>query len=341
MVAVSPFVALRPDDDVLARSHDGSLRAAARAARRRVHPRQASWLEAWNDDEVAGVDEWIAEGALLVDERPTLRVVAQTRPNGHEMVGLLGTATLSDLVPHERTDEAAVRRRVARDSRQQVDTRPLLAVLPSDPDRLADAIGVEMASEPELDVVDDDGARHRVWAVPESGTDELTTLLRPVPCLLADGHHRAAAASTAGRREAMTLVTLASAPPQLLPVWRIAMPANNDEQTIQAWLDGLTPGDDVEVHAAGRRVGVAGDGVALPVETSQRVADAVPGVAQVTTSADPAAVAVAQRDGAVVVAAAAPSVTDVLSAIAAGRPLPPKSTAFVPKPRVGLTMWRR
>lgn len=341
MVALSPFVALRPGDDVVARTVDGALRAGPRAARRRTHAHHAAWLEAWDDDDpVAGVDEWLATGVLLEDDRPRLRVVEQRLVDGGVVVGLLGCVRLSDLVPHERTDPAAVRRRVMRDRRQDVEIRPLLAVLPTDPPGLLEVVHRVAGHPPESDVVDELGVRHRVWVCPDDDASALSSLLAPLPCLLADGHHRAAAASTAGRAEAMALLALASAPPRLLPVWRVAAVPPGHEPDITAWLDSLPPGDEVVVHHAGRRVDVGGDGLELPVETSQRLAEAVPGVARVTTTPDATVVAVAERDGAVVVAAAAPSVTDVLSAVAAGRPLPPKSTAFDPKPRVGLVMRR-
>jgi len=78
----------------------------------------------------------------------------------------------------------------------------------------------------------------------------------------------------------------------------------------------------------------------LAVETSQRLAEAVPGVTRVTSTADTTAMAIAVRDGAVVVGSRPPSVTEVLAAVAGGRSLPPKSTAFRPKPRVGLVLYQ-
>lgn len=340
MVALSPFVALRPGDDVVARTVDGALRAGPRAARRRTHVHHAAWLEAWDDAPVAAVDEWIDAGVLLADDRPRLRLVEQRLVDGGVVLGILGCVRLSDLVPHERTDPAAVRRRVLRDRRQEVEIRPLLAVLPTDPPGLLEVVHRVAGAPPETDVVDELGVRHRVWPCPDDDARSLSSLLAPLPCLLADGHHRAAAASTSGRTDAMALLALASAPPRLLPVWRVAAVPPGHDQAVDAWIDRLPRGDDVVVHHAGRRAAVGGDGLELPVETSQRLAQTVPGVARVTTTADPTVVAVAERDGAVVVAAPAPSVTDVLSAVAAGRPLPPKSTAFDPKPRVGLVMRR-
>lgn len=340
MVSLSPFRTLRPVDDVVARTVDGALRGAARAARRRHHPRHAAWLEAWGDDGVPSVDDWVADGSLVEDEQPRVRVLEQRLPGGGEVVGVLGEVRLADLVPHERTDPAAVRRRVQRDRLQEVEIRPLLAVLPTDPAGLAEVVRGVREGETETDVVDDEGIRHRVWRCDDSDADAIRRALASVPCLLADGHHRAAAASTDHRGESMALVTLAGAPPRLLPVWRIAAvpPAHHD--AVRSWLDALPVGDDVAVHFGGAEFHAGGDGVELPVETSQRVAVDAPGVARVTTTADPAVTAVAEEDGAVVVGAAAPTVSDVLSAIAAGRYLPPKSTAFTPKPRVGLTMRR-
>lgn len=338
MVQLSPFAALRPAGEVVERTLDGALPGAARAARRRLHPRQAAWLEAFDDGDVPTVDSWVADGSLLEDDRPLLRVVEQRLVDGTAVVGVLGAVRLADLVPHERTDPGAVARRLARDRHQTVETRPLLAVLPRDPDGLVELVARITSGSPETDVVDELGIRHRVWVCGDEHAIRAT--LVDSPCLLADGHHRAEAAARDGREQAMALVALASQHPRLLPVWRIAAVPGGHRADVDAWVDELPPGGAVEVHALGRRRWVAGHPGELSVEASQRIAEQVPGVSRVTTTADPAAAAVAERDGAVVVAAAPPTVAEVLASIVAGRPLPPKSTAFTPKPRAGLLIRR-
>jgi hypothetical protein len=340
VVALSPFVGLRPDDDVAARTLDGALRSAERAARRSRHPRSVAWLESWEDEPVASAEDWVADGSLVVDRAPSLRVIEQVAIDGTRTRGLLGVVALRELVPHERTDAAAVARRAARDRLQGIESRPLLTVLATDPPDLAELIAAVTAGDPELDITDESGARHRVWRCDETTAARISDAVAPVPCLLADGHHRAAAARVLGRTTALALVTLASSPPRLLPIWRIAAIPRGQDTAIAAWVEDLPPGDATSVHVAGRSKRVAARPHELAVVASQRIAEAVPSVARITTTASPATAAVAQRDGAVLVAADPPTVPEVLEAVAGGTPLPPKSTAFSPKPRVGLVLRR-
>lgn len=341
MVTLRPFVGLVPTGDVRARTVGGARRSAARLARRASHPRHVSWLEGTLEDDPVDVDAWLREGSLLADDRPRLRLVEQVLVDGHRVLGVLGLARLSDLVPHEGTDEAAVRRRVERDRRQHVDSRPLLAVLPADPPGIAVLATAARARDPEVDIEDTDGVRHRTWVLTDDEGERIAEALRPYPCLLADGHHRVAAAATLGRTAVPAVVAFASHPPRLDDVWRLSAVPRGGQQAAHDWVADLPDGGgEVEVRHGDlvRRLPARPD--ELPVEASQRLAEAVPGVARVTSTADPEAMAIAIRDGAVVVGSRAPSVTEVLSAVASGRSLPPKSTAFRPKPRVGLVLHR-
>lgn len=341
MVRLRPFVGLVPSDDVRARTVGGARRSAARLARRQSHRRHVAWLEGTLHDDPADVDAWIEEGALLVDDHPRLRLVEQQLVDGHRVLGVLGLVALADLVPHEGTDEAAVRRRVERDRRQEVDSRPLLAVLPADPPGVALLVSSTRQQDPEVDVVDADGVRHRTWVLDEDDGHRLAEALRPYPCLLADGHHRVAAAAALRRSSVPALVAFASHPPRIDDVWRLAAVTRRGQEAASAWVRDLPDEDGpVEVRHGElvRRMAIRpGE---LPVEATQRLAEAVPGATRVTSTADPTGMAIAVRDGAVVVGSRAPTVTEVLGAVAAGRALPPKSTAFRPKPRVGLVLHR-
>lgn len=342
MVTLRPFVGLVPTDDVRVRTVGGARRSAARLARRSTHPRHVAWLEGTLHDDPVDVDQWVAEGSLVVDEEPRLRLVEQTLVDGHRVIGALGLVALGDLVPHEATEAAAVRRRTVRDKRQQVDSRPLLAVLPADPPGL-EMLNRRVRDRPaELDVEDADGVRHRTWVLTPSEADKLATALRPYPCLLADGHHRVAAAVALGRQAMPALVAFASHQPRIDDVWRLAAVARADQAAAHAWVGDLAddPDGPVEVRHGSLRRRVSARPGELPVEATQRLAEAVPGMTRVTSTADAAAVAIAITDGAVVVGSRAPSVTEVLAAVARGRSLPPKSTAFRPKPRVGLVLHR-
>lgn len=341
LVALRPFVGLVPTGDVRARTVGGARRSAARLARRDSHPRHVAWLEGTLEDDPVDVDAWLADGSLAADEEPRLRLVEQVLVDGHRVLGLLGLARLADLVPHEGTDDAAVRRRIERDRRQQVDSRPLLTVLPADPPGVALLVNTVRARPAEMDVEDVDGVRHRTWVLTEEEVERTTTSLRPYPCLLADGHHRVAAAAAVGRSAVPAVVAFASHPPRLDDVWRLAAVTRNGQEAARRWVASLPDGPgDVEVRHGDLVRHVTSEAQELPVEASQRLAQAVPGVTRVTSTAEPTAMAIAISDGAVVVGSRAPSVTEVLGAVAAGRALPPKSTAFRPKPRVGLVLHR-
>ena len=341
MVTLHPFVGLVPTSDVRARTVDGAHRSGDRLARRSSHPRHVAWLEATLDSDPVDVDAWLEDGSLVADTRPRLRLVEQAMVDGHRVVGLLGLVDLHDLVPHEGTDEAAVRRRIARDRRQQVDSRPLLAVLPADPPGLVELTAAVRRRTPELELTDADGVVHRTWPLHDDEVDTARRLLAPHPCLLADGHHRVAAATALGRRAVPALVALASNAPRLDDVWRLAAVPRDRQDAAAAWVRDLPDENGPAVvrhHDLERRVRSRAD--ELPVETTMRLASAVPGVARVTSTGDPTTMAVAVRDGAVVVGSRAPTVSQVLAAVASGRSLPPKSTAFRPKPRVGLVLHR-
>lgn len=341
MVTLRPFVGLVPTGDVRARTVGGQRRSAARLARRSTHPRHVSWLEGTLDDDPADIDEWIAEGSVRVDDAPRLRLVEQVLVDGHRVLGVLGLVDLSELVPHEGTDEAAVRRRAERDRRQQVISRPLLAVLPADPPGLVALTRAVRQRDPEVALQDADGVHHRTWVLTDEEASQLEVALRPYPCLLADGHHRTAAAAALGRRRVPALVAFAGHPPRIDDVWRLAAVTRDGQAAVRAWVRDLPDtGGPVELRHGDVVRHLSPEAGELPVEATMRLAEAVPGVTRVTSTADTTAMAIAVRDGAVVVGSRAPSVTEVLAAVAGGRALPPKSTAFRPKPRVGLVLHR-
>jgi uncharacterized protein (DUF1015 family) len=67
-----------------------------------------------------------------------------------------------------------------------------LFLLYPDPDSLIDNLLDEAAAaEPALDVIDDYGARHRVWPIADATRiDTIQALMEPKKLLIADGHHR-------------------------------------------------------------------------------------------------------------------------------------------------------
>lgn len=340
MVELQPFRGLVPVGDVHQRTVAGDATSTQRLRLRTRHPQHVAWLESDGGAPPADVDDWVRAGLLHEDEAPTLRLVEQVGVDGHRVTALLADVPLDQLVEHEQVDAPSVRRRAQRHRNEQVHLRPLLALLSSPVTDETSLLQRLRALPDEVRLRDDHGTVHRVALVPPTLAGAVEQAVAPLPALLADGHHRVAAARRSGVRSLPTLVSLAGAAPRLLPVWRIVVSTASSD-VLRAWLarEGH-PDGSITVRWRGQESRLRPPAGLLPVVAGARVAAGVPGHRRTTTTADTVAVAVAERDGAITVAAPAPSVAQVLEAVMHDGPLPPKSTAFVPKPRVGLVLRR-
>jgi hypothetical protein len=339
VVRLQAFRGLVPNADHRERSIDGAATGSQRLARRRRHPHNVAWLEAGDGIPPIDVDNWLRSGVLLEDDRPRLRWVEQRLPDGHHVAGLLGTVDLRDLVAHEQVDPAALRRRIERDRRQTTDVRPVLAVLGDDSPVLVELRERLGHVRPEMEFKDDDGIEHRVTTLGDVDAVLATDAVAGMAALLADGHHRVAAALASGRRRLPTFLALSSTAPRLLPVWRIVVSDSRPDMLRAHLAAAGDPTGEITAHWLRQRTRrPAVDD--LPVVAAERFARSIPGLVRMTSSADPSVAAIAERDGAVVIGAPAPSVREVLERATGGGPLPAKSTAFHPKPRVGLVLAR-
>jgi uncharacterized protein (DUF1015 family) len=145
----------------------------------------------------AGADlaAWLAEGVLVVDERPSFTVyrMVATGDDGVERrtTGVIGALELSppgtDILPHEHTTKKAKSDRLdlLRSCRANLSAiwglslaKGLTELLPVDDPPLAD-------------VVDDDGVRHTVWRVDDpAACAAISAAVAEQPVVVADGHHR-------------------------------------------------------------------------------------------------------------------------------------------------------
>lgn len=149
----------------------------------------ARTLRAWEDD-----------GVLVRDDEPA-QWVYELRPpgDGAATVGWLAAVGIPGpgspaVLPHEDTFPIAVEGRRALLAATRTDLEPI--VLAHDADTGVTALTqrvVRMA--PTLELHDDDGVRHRLWRVSDPGViAELTAAMRRTGAVIADGHHRFAAA---------------------------------------------------------------------------------------------------------------------------------------------------
>ena len=170
----------------------------------------AATLRAWRDG-----------GVLVADEVPALWLYELAPGGGLPVtVGWLGAVALpapgsGAVLPHEDTYAPAVEGRRALLSATCTDLEPI--VLAHDPSGTVAALTDRARIGPAaLELTDDDGVVHRLWRVTDPGTVRaVQDALAATQAVIADGHHRFAAAtdhhraapSTPGADAVLALVT--------------------------------------------------------------------------------------------------------------------------------------
>jgi uncharacterized protein (DUF1015 family) len=154
----------------------------------------------------AELQRWEAEGVLERDLEPALWLY-ELRPAGGTAVtrGWLGAVALPTggsraVLPHEDTFPLAVEGRRALLDATRTDLEPI--VLAHDPDEEVAALADDVATgSPDLEVTDADGVRHLLWRVGDPLlVDRVRAALQRTGAVIADGHHRFAAAQAHARQ---------------------------------------------------------------------------------------------------------------------------------------------
>lgn len=138
---------------------------------------------------------WIADGTLVLDERPSFTVYRMTATDeaGAERrtTGVIGALELSapgtDILPHEHTTKKAKSDRLdlLRSCRANLSAIWGLSLAKG----LTDLLPVDAV--PLADVLDDEGVRHTVWRVDDPVTcATISAAVAEQPVVVADGHHR-------------------------------------------------------------------------------------------------------------------------------------------------------
>jgi uncharacterized protein (DUF1015 family) len=143
---------------------------------------------------------WQDEGVLVRDDAAALWAY-ELQPSGGEAatvgwlaaVGIPGPGS-SAVLPHEDTFPLAVEGRRALLAATRTDLEPI--VLAHDPDPVVAALTARaLQAAPTLELHDDDGVLHRLWRVTDPTViADLTEALGRTGAVIADGHHRFAAA---------------------------------------------------------------------------------------------------------------------------------------------------
>lgn len=341
----------RVDVSSLVRDDGGAYRAAADA--------YARWRRAG----------WIAVAPQR--RRWVLRVDPGTGAAGEQSVeGLVGALALDAAVhPHEQTDEAVTARRAARLSAVPLDLSPVSTYAARPSAAVDRAVARSSAGRPALDVRDEAGARFRLWPLVAGG--DLEAELADLQVVVADGHHRVAAAIAAHAAggalgPARTLATVWRRPPASQATHRllsgdVAAARRRIEELARPVGEPGPPADvarrlpalpgtvvvglvvapevavplALEVQPPGRRDTPAARSLVDHVVIHEELLPQLDDIA-VQPVADLPAVQRGVADGGLGLLLR-PVLPEVVTRLAlAGSSLPPKTTSFRPKPRTGL-----
>ena len=141
---------------------------------------------------------WITEGALKEDDKDTIYGYVQDfEINGtaFQRLSFIALARLEDfgkvVRPHEQVFEKPMLDRLNLE-RATAARFGLVFMLYEDPQGIADkAIAKAATREPLVDFVDEQGVRHRLYAIAaEDEIEAVEAMMRDKSCIIADGHHR-------------------------------------------------------------------------------------------------------------------------------------------------------
>lgn len=329
----------------------------------------------------AALRRWMRTGVLVQDPTPAYYLYEIHELRGgvpHVLRGIIAAVDVSEgnLIPHEAVDPQRVAARARRMQAVPADLAPVFAVHTAAPADMRAVIDGPPPGAPIIAFTDESGVDHRVWAVRDAAA--IATVgsgLAAVDAVIADGHHRYAAAvrrrnaDPAARHTLTYLVDGSAYGPQLQAVHRVVRPAPADlhERLQGHFTVGDVPDGDVagalEEQAApafglfrpGRppALVVARDPQAVrralpPGHTPQwtrldaavweHVVRPLLGTAEVAYRSEAALTAGDAGADAAVFTLRPPSLADVFACALSGEAMPAKSTWFRPKPRAGVVM---
>jgi uncharacterized protein (DUF1015 family) len=144
------------------------------------------------------LQKWITEKALLPDETPAIYAYVQDFDAANQKFQRSGFIALGKVVefgknvkPHEKTLEGPKADRLKLMKATKVQLAQIF-MLYDDPKKIADKIITESANGKALiDTTDDDGIRHRLFAIQKNQDIEaITKMMADKDTVIADGHHR-------------------------------------------------------------------------------------------------------------------------------------------------------
>jgi uncharacterized protein (DUF1015 family) len=151
---------------------------------------------------------WRSDGSLRKDAHPAIYVyeqtylvpgtdVERTQRGFFARLRLESFGSSDGVLPHERTLSAPKEDRYRLLRATGVNTSPVVGLFEDPSGVTTERIGQIVDSQPDIDLTDDDGVRHRLWTIPADGEGpsaehaaRLIEALSTGPVVIADGHHR-------------------------------------------------------------------------------------------------------------------------------------------------------
>ena len=151
---------------------------------------------------------WRSDGTLRKDPHPSVYVYEQaylvpgtaterTQRGFFARLALEATAPGAGVLPHERTLTGPKEDRYKLLRATGVNTSPVIVLFDDPTGETGVRLATAASAPPDVDVTDDDGVHHRLWAVPADGEGSQADLAAALiaaaearPVTIADGHHR-------------------------------------------------------------------------------------------------------------------------------------------------------
>lgn len=313
---------------------------------------------------------WNVAGLLYSDSEPGLWALRIETVTGERETGILGALALDKQVfPHEAVDISLASERVERLQAVPADLSPVTVFTPAPVPATMRILDATCVDEPRLRLVDEDGTTFRLWAVPDAVAARAS--LNDAVAVIADGHHRVAAAvHVAQAATARTLGWIVPNPLRSAPVHRLLTSPHGpmeimkqieplfqctqvrDLHELQTELSEHRPSiglRDQRGHLyVGRPHNLENLASRLPdghsplwssLDQSLWVYGVEPTLNEITSAPSfgvEETVTKAARLDAVAVLLPPLATQTVTQLALSGEPLPPKVTRFTPKPRTGL-----
>ncbi|HET9411192.1 MAG TPA: DUF1015 domain-containing protein [Candidatus Dormibacteraeota bacterium] len=310
---------------------------------------------------------WVDEGVLREDA-PSMYVHEVEVEPGRTRRDLIAALRMEPydrgvVLPHERTHRGPKEDRLALMRATDASLEPLWFVYDGRETPVAELLAEVTASRPAARFSDSEGLAQRLWAVGRGRlTDGLAAAMKPLPLLIADGHHRyettlAYSEQVGGDPNAASRFTLALLTDiddpglEVLPTHRVMKagiavtggePAGSLAETLQAIKGRVAAG----VYREGRFQVLPLEGDMAVVELHRQVIDNILGRRSAeefllyTRDAEEAVRWVDEGVGVSAFFLDAPDLRQVLKLAQEGKTLPQKSTYFHPKPPSGMVIHR-